>query len=137
MNNIPNIVKQLGLNINQEFSFTDISYAENSENIYMFTETNLVFKNGWRASRLVVLPDYQGLGIGKALLDMFAKKVVEEDGGKFFARMMNPALAIHCLNSPNYVETSHSRKKEDKAGGFKNYKHDTRLCYAFRYEQRA
>lgn len=56
MNNIPNIVKQLGLNINQEFSFTDISYAENSENIYMFTETNLVFKNGdtWEeSSRLV------------------------------------------------------------------------------------
>lgn len=56
MNNIPNIVKQLGLNINQEFSFTDISYAENPENIYMFTETNLVFKNGdtWEeSSRLV------------------------------------------------------------------------------------
>lgn len=56
MNIIPNIVKQLGLNINQEFSFTDISYAENSENIYMFTETNLVFKNGdtWEESNRLV-----------------------------------------------------------------------------------
>ena len=101
----------------------------------MLPQPSGYFKNGWRASRIVVLPDYQGLGIGKALLDMFAKKVVEEDGGKFFVRMMNPALAMHCLSSPNWVETSHSRKKEDKAGGFKNYKHDTRLCYAFRYEK--
>ena len=46
MNIIPNIVKQLGLNINQEFSFIDSSFAENSDNIYMFTETDLVYKNG-------------------------------------------------------------------------------------------
>ena len=52
MNIIPNIVKQLGLNMNQEFSFTDPSFAENSDNIYMFTETALVYKNGdtWELS---------------------------------------------------------------------------------------
>lgn len=56
MNNIPNIVKQLGLNINQEFFLSDISYAENPENIYMFTETNLVFKDGdtWEESNRLV-----------------------------------------------------------------------------------
>lgn len=55
MNNIPNIVKQLGLNMNQEFSLSDISYAENPENIYMFTETNLVYSNGgtWEKSSLL------------------------------------------------------------------------------------
>lgn len=52
MNIIPNIVKQLGLTLNQEFSFTDPSFAENSDNIYMFTETALVYKNGdtWELS---------------------------------------------------------------------------------------
>lgn len=52
MNIIPNIVKQLGLTLNQEFSFIDSSLAENSDNIYMFTETALVYKNGdtWEMS---------------------------------------------------------------------------------------
>lgn len=52
MNIIPNIVKQIGLTLNQEFSFTDPSFAENSDNIYMFTETALVYKNGgtWELS---------------------------------------------------------------------------------------
>lgn len=52
MNIIPNIVKKLGLNINTEFSLTDPSLAENSDNIYMFTEIALVYKNGdtWELS---------------------------------------------------------------------------------------
>lgn len=52
MNIIPNIVKQLDLNINTEFSLTDPFLAENSDNIYMFTETALVYKNGdtWELS---------------------------------------------------------------------------------------
>lgn len=52
MNIIPNIVKQLGLTLNQEFSFTNPFFAENSDNIYMFTEKALVYKNGdaWELS---------------------------------------------------------------------------------------
>ena len=52
MNIIPSIVKQLGLTLNQEFSFTNPLFAENSDNIYMFTETALVYKNGdtWEMS---------------------------------------------------------------------------------------
>ena len=55
MNIIPNIVKQFGLNINTEFSLTDPSLAENYDNIYMFTETALVYKNGdtWEKSSLL------------------------------------------------------------------------------------
>lgn len=90
------------------------------------------FKNGWRGSRLVVLPEYQGLGIGVKLADYVAK-LCTKNGGTFYTRSVHPACAIHRLSTGEWEETSHSRKKQDKAKGFKSYKLDTRLCYAFKF----
>jgi len=92
------------------------------------------FKNGWRISRVVVLPDYQGLGIGIALRNYFGSLVTAKEDGKLYGRTMHPAIGLYGLNHKDiWQETSHSRKKQDKAKGMETYKLDTRPCYAFKY----
>lgn len=90
------------------------------------------FKNGWRVSRLVVLPEFQGLGIGVQLADYVAK-LCTKFGGIYFIRSVHPACAMHNLASDDWEETSHSGREVGKSKGFTNYKLDTRLCYAFKY----
>ena len=53
------------------------------------------YRNMKKVSRLVVLPDYQGVGIGKALLN-FTAKYYTERGYIFTITTSNPAL-IHSL----------------------------------------
>lgn len=48
-------------------------------------------KNAFRMSRSVVLPDYQGLGIGGRLMDYFAA-LYAADGKSFYYKASNPAL---------------------------------------------
>lgn len=48
-------------------------------------------KNAFRMSRTVILPDFQGLGLGGALSDYIAKLYVK-DGKRFYAKTSNPAL---------------------------------------------
>lgn len=48
-------------------------------------------KNAYRMSRTVVLPDYQGMGIGGFISDYIASLYVK-DGKRFYAKTSNPAL---------------------------------------------
>jgi hypothetical protein len=48
-------------------------------------------QNAWRMSRTVVLPDYQGMGIGGAISTYIAK-LYKSDGKKFYTKTSNPAL---------------------------------------------
>ena len=92
------------------------------------------FKNGWRMSRTVVLPDYQGMGIGIRLRDYMASLVVGKNEGKLFSRSMHPAIGLYSEKHPElWQPTSHNKKKQDKPKGMTNYKLDTRPCYAFKY----
>lgn len=114
-----------------------VAYWENTPVacIAILPQPSGYFKNGWRVSRIVVLPDYQGLGIGIKLLEYVAKLVKGVDGeSHLFIRTVHPSVVNYCLNnSEDWRETSHSRKTADKCKGFKNYKVDTRICYAFEY----
>ena len=60
--------------------------------------------------------------------------VTAKEDGRLFARTMHPAIGLYGLNHKDiWQETSHSRKKQDKAKGMETYKLDTRPCYAFKY----
>lgn len=48
-------------------------------------------QNAFRMSRTVVLPDYQGLGIGGAISDYIAQ-LYKKDNKRFYAKTSNPAL---------------------------------------------
>lgn len=94
------------------------------------------FKNGFRGSRLVVLPDYQGLGIGTKFRNYMASLVTAKEGARFYSRTVHPIIGEYGISHPElWQETSHSRKHQDKAKGFASYKLDTResCAYAFKY----
>ena len=95
-----------------------------------------VVKKGWRESRTVVLPDYQGLGIGVKLSN-YIGSMIKAGGGRFFSKTIHPAMVAYRLKNKNlWKETSHSResRKIDEIGMInKNWDVTNRYCYAFEY----
>ena len=90
-------------------------------------------RNGWRASRTVVLPDYQGLGIGVKLSD-FVGSMVMCGGGRYFSRHAHHAFAMHRINNPNWKETAVSRKVHTHPGNEEwGWKANTKACWSFEY----
>ncbi len=62
-------------------------------------------KNAYRLSRTVVLPDYQGLGIGSKISE-FCAGILKAQESKCFTKTVNPALGIYRDNSRNWKKTS-------------------------------
>jgi ABC-type lipoprotein export system ATPase subunit/GNAT superfamily N-acetyltransferase len=94
-----------------------------------------VLKNSWRASRTVVLPDFQGLGIGSWLSDYIGSMVKAREG-RFFSKTTHPAMINYRLKSKKWKETTHSRKaRPQNYEGMlaKNWTVTDRVCYAFEY----
>jgi len=92
-------------------------------------------KNAWRGSRTVVLPDYQGLGIGSWLSD-YIGSMVKANGGRFFSKTTHPAMISYRLKSQSWKETTHSRKarKSNNVSMLaRNWVATERYCYAFEY----
>jgi ABC-type lipoprotein export system ATPase subunit/predicted acetyltransferase len=70
-------------------------------------------KNCFRVTRLVVLPDYQGLGIGFAF-NNYIGSLYKKIGCRYFIKTSNPAIGEKLVNSKDWKETSKSRKLFDK-----------------------
>lgn len=59
------------------------------------------FAGRFRISRIVTLPDYQGIGIGSRLMDAIAEKYVSE--GKYISIVAShPAAVRHCMRSSRW-----------------------------------
>lgn len=93
-------------------------------------------KYAWRGSRLVILPDYQNLGIGTAVLEFLGEYYLSH-GYKYFDRSSHLRLGRHWENSPKWVASS-TNKKISKSGSidheikYKNYD-KKRICYSYEY----
>lgn len=59
------------------------------------------FKNHWRVSRIVTLPDYQGVGIGGAFLETLGN-LYREDGQRFSITASHPSIIAHCRRSSKW-----------------------------------
>ena len=96
--------------------------------------------NAWRGTRMVVLPEFQGLGISTAISEEVAK-IHLESGKRFFAKTASDLLGIHRGNSKNWRPTSKNKKKrKDYLGGNDNKyskshkeKHANRVTYSHEY----
>jgi GNAT superfamily N-acetyltransferase len=58
-------------------------------------------KNRWRVSRIVTLPDYQGIGIGMAVTESVAE-LHRGEGHRVNVTASHPALIAHCRRSPRW-----------------------------------
>ena len=97
------------------------------------------FKNAWRGHRTVILPDYQGLGLGVRLSDFVAASFVA-DGCRYFSKTAHPRMGAYRDCNPNWRPTSkNNRDRKDYAGssGKKESKyafaHVNRVCWSHEY----
>ena len=84
-------------------------------------------------SRLVVLPDFQGLGIGTKINEFIGQYYVQ-NGYKFYIRTSHVRMIRHLSHSDKWLESSSSGVVSHIDGGDKMMSHDLkRVCASFEY----
>jgi ABC-type ATPase involved in cell division/GNAT superfamily N-acetyltransferase len=100
---------------------------------------NGYMKRAWREHRTVVLPDYQGLGIGVRIGDAVGE-MVRADGGRFFSKTANHRMGDYRNASSKWRPTAKNQKARPdyaadnptKESGYRR-RHIARLCYSHEY----
>lgn len=72
-------------------------------------------KNAFRGHRTVVLPDYQGLGIGVRISDAIAEMYVSQ-GCRYFSKTVHPRMGEYRNNSALWKPTSKNMKRRRDKG---------------------
>ena len=91
------------------------------------------FDNGYREHRLVVLPDYQGLGIG-IMVSQWMGGVLAANGKQLFTKTVNPALGIYReKNKDKWTPTSHNLRGMSESESSRMMGGLTRLSYCHKY----
>ena len=108
--------------------------------------TNRDIHSYWRGHRTVVLPEFQGMGIGTAFSDAIAQIYVDR-GLRYFSKTAHPSFGEHREKSPLWRATSTNRKsrlgsyllKDGTArkmpgyGGTTTARDAGRVCYSHEY----
>ncbi len=108
--------------------------------------TNRDIHSYWRGHRTVVLPEFQGLGIGTAFSDAIAEMYVSR-GLRYFSKTAHPSFGEHRQKSPLWRATSTNLKsrvgsyllkdgttrKMPGYGGTTTARDAHRLCYSHEY----
>jgi ABC-type lipoprotein export system ATPase subunit/GNAT superfamily N-acetyltransferase len=71
--------------------------------------TNRDIHSYWRGHRTVILPEFQGMGIGTAFSDAIAQIYVD-NGLRYFSKTAHPSFGEHREKSPLWRATSTNRK---------------------------
>jgi ABC-type lipoprotein export system ATPase subunit/GNAT superfamily N-acetyltransferase len=108
--------------------------------------TNRDIHSYWRGHRTVILPEFQGMGIGTAFSDAIAEIYVSR-GHRYFSKTAHPSFGEHRQKSPLWRPTSTNLKsrlgsyllKDGTArkmpgyGGTTTARDAGRLCYSHEY----
>ena len=93
-------------------------------------------KKAFRESRIVVLPDYQGLGIGYRVSE-FVAKIYKNDGRRYYTKTVHPALGEYRNNSDKWRGTPDNGKERKRRKKESNYEshwsHNSRPSYCHEY----
>lgn len=98
-------------------------------------------KKAWREHRTVVLPDFQGLGIGPKISDIIAQIYVE-NGKRYFSRTAHPRFGAYRDASSLWKKTStYGQQRNSEIDVTKRKKHtsahlrfgDIRGCFSHEY----
>jgi ABC-type lipoprotein export system ATPase subunit len=108
--------------------------------------TNRDIHSYWRGHRTVVLPEFQGLGIGTAFSDAIAQIYVDR-GLRYFSKTAHPSFGEHRQKSPlwratstnlksrlgSYLLKDGSARKMPGYGGTTTARDAGRVCYSHEY----
>lgn len=95
-------------------------------------------KRAYRQHRLVILPDYQGLGIGTRL-NLFIAQYYLSQGNKYFIRTSHLRLGQYLSTHKQWIATNQNlklRNQNDIDNHIKNKNAtigDSRICYSYEY----
>jgi ABC-type Mn2+/Zn2+ transport system ATPase subunit len=90
-------------------------------------------KNYWREHRTVVLPDYQGIGLGNRLSE-FCGHYLKQRGKNFISTTSHPAMIGHRIKSDKWVMTRKiGHLRVSKTGVLKAAISSRRLTASFEY----
>jgi len=90
------------------------------------------FKNAFRITRLVILPDFQGLGIGLKILN-YISSLYLTDNKTMYIRTSNPALYLGLQKNNNWFECGNSGTDRRGQTMFTNGIKSNRTAYTFKY----
>lgn len=97
------------------------------------------FKNARREHRTVVIPDYQGMGIGVRLSDLVAMHF-KSMGCRYFSKTSHPRMGEYRNTSPRWRPTSKNMTarpdyRSSRNNKEQNYKHlhAARVCYSHEF----
>tara|TARA_R110000822_G_scaffold300871_1_gene424440 strand:- start:43 stop:1197 length:1155 start_codon:yes stop_codon:yes gene_type:complete len=94
------------------------------------------FKNGVRESRIVVLPDYQGLGLGTTISN-FTASIYKDNGYRYFTKTVHPAIGGYRNNNKKHWRGTSKNGKSPKAqnamGGMSGWNVLVRTSYCHEY----
>jgi len=88
--------------------------------------------NGYGLSRTVILPDYQGMGIGSKISE-FTASILVNKGKRVFTKTVNPALGEYRDSSSVFRPTSKNRKIRKDSNTDKAGKRLARASYCYEY----
>jgi GNAT superfamily N-acetyltransferase len=93
-------------------------------------------KNAWRGHRTVILPDYQGMGIGVRFSDAIGQIHLDQ-GHRYFSRTSHPRMIAYREDSKLWKPTSKHKKlrtdiKHEKIYN-NHYADNKRVCGSFEY----
>lgn len=93
-------------------------------------------KGAWRGHRMVVLPDYQGLGLGPRISDAVAQHYLDL-GKRYYSRTAHVRLITYRDHSPLWRKISRGSSKKGTMGQavkrFNNWGGDDRPCASHEY----
>lgn len=96
-------------------------------------------KNAWRGHRTVVLPEFQGMGIGARISDAIGEIFISQ-GCRYFSKSANPNFGVYRNGSPKWKPTSKNMKaRHDYKSGRKTKEdghkmaHANRVCFSHEY----
>jgi GNAT superfamily N-acetyltransferase len=100
------------------------------------TMPNGYIKNAWRGHRTVILPDFQGMGIGVRFSDAIGEIHLEQ-GHRYYSRTAHPRMGFYREHSELWKPTSKNRKlRKDitHKNLFNNhYADNKRICFSHEY----
>ena len=97
------------------------------------------FKNGWREHRTVVIPQYQGLGLGVRMSDWtahYVSAILLDGQGRYFSKTVHPRMGEYREHSPLWKPTSKNRvarTAKEAENVHKGYSLKPRLSYSHEY----
>lgn len=96
-------------------------------------------KKAFREHRLVVLADFQGMGIGTRLSECIGE-IMHKEGKRFYSKTVNPKLGEYRNQSNRWRATSKNGKRRPdiikRESNYNNITNDglsMRLCYSHEY----